>query len=341
MGLLDWLRGGAAPPSGPDRARIAEAVERIVQTANPRLRYAPRYARRLTPAVASALTYAAELVATVPAAREATAAGWAADPCMRSLFATPDDVVRAFSRSIELRAFFDEHPLADEVYAVIGTRMEERRVLGTALEGSVIRHDVEQTTVGFTDHRVRILGLTEAELRTEVERRIVDQLVMDGVGRVAAEQRQREAFEQERALLKTRLSLLEQAGQGMNAALAGERTADAEKLAQVRARLEENSRTLAGMTTGAERLDEELERIIEALCDAGQRFYVTTVRRRLDRMNVVADDDDPASGEEIVFQSALIPADPPETRVFVLARFPKAAMLPAAMLFAEAARQLL
>lgn len=340
MGLLDWLRGGGAP-RGSEGAGIAEAIDRIVQTADPRLRFAPRFARRLTPAVASAQAYARELVATLPAAREATPAGWAADRCMHALFATPDAIAHAFSRSVELRAFFDQHPLADEVYAVIGTRMEERHVLGMALEGDIMRRDVEQTTVSFTDHRVRILALTEPELRTEIERRILDQLVMDGIGRVAAGQRQRTALEQERALLSTRLRLLEQAGQGMHAALAGERTADAEKLAQVRARLDENSRVLAGMATGAERLDEELDRIIEALRDARQRFYVTTIRRRLDRMNVVRDGNDSESGEEIMFHSARIPADPPETRVFVIARFPKAGMLPAATLVAEAARQLL
>src|SRR5262245_53811157 len=109
MGLLDWLRGGSSPPGGPDAALVAEAVERIIQTANPRLRFADRYAQRLSPAVASAMAYAAELVAAAPAAREATAAGWTADPCMRALFATPDDIVRAFSRSTELRAFFEAH----------------------------------------------------------------------------------------------------------------------------------------------------------------------------------------------------------------------------------------
>ena len=341
MGLLDWLRGNSSPPGGPDAALVAEAVERVVQTANPRLRFADRYAQRLGPAVASAMGYAAELLASVPAAREATAAGWAADPCMRAFFATPDDIVRAFSRSTDLRAFFDVHPLADEAYAVIGMLMEERRISGMALEGSVIRRDVEQTTVSFGDYRVRILGVTEADLRTEIERRIVDQLVMDGVSRAAAEESQREAAEQERALLKTRLRLLEQQGQGMRAALSGESTPDESELEEVRARLEANTRSLEGMATGAERLNEELERICEALADARQRLYVTTTRVRLDRMNVMQTDDNLESGEEIVFQSARIPADPPETRVFVLARFPRVDMLPATQLYAEAARHLI
>lgn len=341
MGLLDWLRGSSSSPGGPDAAAVDEVVQRVVQTANPRLRFASRCAQRLGPAVASAMAYATDLVAAVPAAREATAAGWASDPCMRAMFATPDDIVRAFSRSTELRVFFEQHPLAEEVYAVIGMLMEERRISGMALQGSVIRRDVEQTTVSFGDYRVRILGLTEADLRGEIERRVVDQLVIDGVSRAAAGQSQREALEQERALLQTRLRLLEQQGMGMRAALAGESEVDESALEQVRAQLEENSRGLDNMPIGAERLDMELERIIEALAGARERLYVTTIRRRLDRMNVVQDDDDPESGTEIEFQLARIPADPPETRAVVLARFPRADMLSAGTLLAEAAVEII
>ena len=341
MGILDWLLGRGQPAGGPGAATVEEAVERIVETANPRLRFASRHAQRLSPAVRTAMAYAAELVAAVPVVREATAAGWAGDPCMRAFFATPDDIVRAFSRSTEVRSFFDGHPLAEEVYAVIGMRMEERRISGMALQGSVIRRDVEQTTVSFGDYRVRLLGGTEADLRAEIERRIIDQLVMDGVGRAAAEQDQREAAEEERALLKVRLRLLEQGGAGMRAALGGEGDCDASELERVRAQLEANSRTLNGLATGAERLDAELERIVEALNDARERFYVNTARLRLDRMNVVQTEAATECGEEIVFQSARIPADPPETRAFVFARFPRADLLPASTLRAEAARHLI
>jgi hypothetical protein len=342
MGLLDWLRGGhPSAAGGPAAAAVGEAVERVVQTANPRLRFARHYAERLAPAVASAMTYATELVGAVPPAREATAAGWSADPCMRAFFATPDDIVQAFSRSTDLRAFFGENSQVEEVYVVIGMRMEERRIAGMALEGSVIHRDVEQTTVSFGDYRVRILGLTEADLRQEIERLIVDQLVLDGITQAAADQTQREAAEQDRALLKARLRLLEQQGAGMRAALGGASIVEGSELDRVRAQLEENTRSLDSMATGAERLDEELGRIIEALADASKRLYVTATRVRLDRMNVVQTDDNPECGEEIVFQSARIPTDPPETRAFVIARFPRADMLPAGALLAEAARHLI
>jgi hypothetical protein len=342
MGILDWWRRGhTSAEGGPDAAAVDEAVEHIVQTANPRLRFARRYAQRLAPAVATAMAYAEEIVDAAPPAREATTAGWAVDPAMRAFFATPDDIVQAFSRSVEVRAFFDQNPLADEAFAVVGMQMSERQVVGVALQGSVMRRDVVQTTVSFGDYRVRVLGATEAELRAEIARRIVDQLVLDGIARAAAEQTEREAAEQERALLKTRLRYLEQQGQGMRAALGGEGEADPSALASVQAALEENTRTLESMTTGADRLDEELERIVESLADARQRFYLSTTRLRLDRMNVVQTDDSPEAGEEIVFQSARIPGEPPETRAFALVRFPRADLLPAETLRYEAVRHLL
>lgn len=61
--------------------------------------------------------------------------------------------------------------------------MTERHVLGVAQEGNSTRHDVPQTTPYFGDHRVRICSDTEASLRAEIARRMVDQLALEG-GRV-------------------------------------------------------------------------------------------------------------------------------------------------------------
>jgi hypothetical protein len=44
MSILDWWRGrGGSAANAQDRQRIDEAVERVVQTTNPKLRFARRY----------------------------------------------------------------------------------------------------------------------------------------------------------------------------------------------------------------------------------------------------------------------------------------------------------
>lgn len=339
MGILDWLfrRSGRAV-SAQDRQRIDEAVERVVEITNPRLRFARRYRARLAPAVETALAYARKVVAAVPAAREASAAAWASDPNIHVFFATADDLVRAFSRSTDLRAHFDRDPAAQEAHAVLGMEMIERRILGMAMQGETVQRDVAQTTVSFGDHKARICGRSEAELRTEIERRMLDQLALEGLARAAADQSQRAALEQERALLKVRFKLLERQGAGMRAALGGEAVGQSE-LARLQSQLEENSQGLRSLGEGSQLLESELERLREVLADPGQYFYVTSKRLRLDGMNVVLEDN-AQGGTEFEFLVARVPGDTPQMRAFALVRFPRAGLLPAGRLGDEAARLL-
>lgn len=340
MGILAWWRhrGGTAKDAQ-SAERVDAAVERIMKM-NPRLRLARRYRVRLAPAVATTLAYAKSVVDAAPVSRNAGAAGWSADPCLRAFFANPDELVRAFSRSRDLQTYFEREPAAQEAYAVLSMEMVERQVLGVAMEGEVIHRDVPQTTVSFGDYRVRICGRSEADLRQEIKRRIVDQLALEGLARAAADQSRRDMLEQERALLTTRLRLLERQGTGMRAALGGDAVVEPVELARLQAQLEENTRNLNEVGVRAEVLDRNLERLCEVLNDPAEHFYVTSKRLRLDPMNIVLSANSPQAGVEIEFGMARIPENPPQTRAFALVRFPRAELLSSGFLLEEAARRL-
>jgi hypothetical protein len=339
MSLFDWWRGrGGSAANAQDRQRIDEAVERVVQTTNPKLRFARRYRERLAPAVEASLIYARDLVAQVPPAREASVAAWSGDLYLRAFFATADDLARAFSRAVDLRAYFDQNPQMPEAYATLGMEMTERKILGTAMEGDSIRRDVAQTSVSFGDYKVGIWGRTESDLRAAIERRILDQLALEGLERIAADQSRRAALEQESALLKSRLQLLARQGAGMGAALGNEATAQADP-AGLQSQLDENTRNLGSLGGGAALLDHELEHIRSVLAQPEQHFYVSSRRLRLDPMNIVIEDSGAQTGTELQFLQARIPGTtPPQLRAFMLVRFPRADLLPAARLFADAAR---
>jgi len=339
MGILEWWRGrDGSAANAQDKQRTVEAIERVVQTTNPKLRFARRYRERLAPAVGTSLAYARNLVASVPAAREASAAAWSNDPYMRAFFATADDLVRAFSRAPDLRAYFDQNPGASEAYAVLGMEMTERKVLGMALAGDTVRRDVAQTSVSFGDYRVRICGRTEPDLRAEIERRLVDQLALEGLAHIVADQSRRTELEQERALFKSRLQMLERKGAGMSAALGGEAVGQ-EELARLQSQIEENTRNLGDLGGSAQMLDHELENICAVLADPAQHLYVSSRRLRLDRMNIVIEDGTAQTSTDFEFLVARLPGTvPAQMRAFTLVRFPRAELLPAQRLFDDAAR---
>ena len=343
MGILNWLRRGHAESvqqTQEDKQLIGEAVERIVRL-SPQLRLARRYQARLEPAIATSLKYVGDIVATLPAPREISATTWSSDPYIHAFFAAPDDVARVLSRSTDLRAYFEQNTDLPDVYAVLGMAMNERQIAGFAVQGETIRRDVAQATVSFSDHQVRICGRTETDLRQEIVRRIVDQLGLDGLARIAADKSRRDLLEQERGLLKTRLQLLERQGAGMRSVFGSDAAAGSEELARLQLQIEENERNLHALGIRAEALERDLDRVRGVLADPSPHIYVENKRLRLDRMNVVQPEGSAQAGEDFTFQIARIPTTPPQMRAFSLVRFARRELLPAVNFLDEAAKLLI
>jgi hypothetical protein len=341
--LTGWHPGrhahGLDADGEPDRARVAEAVERIVAL-SPHLRMARRYEARLEPAVVTALRYVTGIAAAIPPAREASAAAWSLDPYIHAFFAGADSVAPALSRSRDLRAFFEQNPGLQEAYAVLGMAMQEKRVLGAALEGETMRRDVVQETVSFSDHQVRICGRTEPELRAEIVRRLVVQLGLQGMSRYAAQQTQRGLLENERALLRTRLQLLERKGVGVGALVGEQEAAGADELARLQDAIGENEGAIQRLGLRSEALDRELAEVCAVLADPAAHVFVQTRHCVLNKMNVILPPGSLDTGDEVVFQVAQVPTVPPQMRAFTLVRFARADLQSRTGLLDEATRML-
>jgi len=259
-------------------------------------------------------------------------------------------VAPALSRSGDLRAWFRQNPAEQEAHAVLGMAMTQKRVLGTALEGDTMRRDVVQETINFGDHQVRMCGRSEAELRDEIVRRLVVQLGLQGIARYAAQQTERGLLERERALLRTRLRLLEREGAGIGAlvgdgaaagaAAAGAAAADAGEFARLQADMADNEDAIRRLGLRADALDRELAEVCAVLADPAAHLFVHTRCCMLSRMNVVREPGHPDGGDELVFQVAQIPTVPPQARAFALVRFARADLRSPDGLLDDAARLL-
>lgn len=339
MGILSRLLGTDHQADVRTRQRIGELVERVMQL-HPHLRLARHYQARMTPAIAASLDYVGELVDSVPVAREASAAAWAADPYIHAYFAAAADVAPVISRSPDLRAHFERNGDRPDAYAVLGMEMTERHMLGVGLEGDAVRRDVPQTTVSFSDHQVRMCGRTDADLRIEIVQRLLEQLALEGLARIAADKSRRDLLEQERALVKTRMQLLGRQGAGIRGVLGSEAPAPSEELATLASQIEENERNLANLGLRENALDRGLDQVCDVFAHPQQHLFLSTRRMRLDRMNVVAAGDGHQLTDEFEFHIARIPTTPPRLRAFSLIRFERADLLPAKSMLDEARRLL-
>ncbi|WP_321788361.1 hypothetical protein [Paraburkholderia sp. J94] len=337
MGLLDWLsQPKRSPHPHSDSMRLAEMIDRTIAI-NPRLKHARRHNERLADAVGVALAYIDELIGSLPPAHEANSATWSTDPLIRAFFATPDDLAKMFSRSQALRDYFDRNPSMSHAYATLGMAMTERHVLGVALEGELVRHDVPQTQICFSDHRIIICAQTEIELHDAIARRLVDQLALEGLSRLAADRR--DLLARGRELLEARVALLERQGTGVRSVLGERPDDDADELARLQIQIDENARSLASLRVPTEAIEFELDRVCHVCAHPADALYIEARRIRLDLLNVVREDETQAS-REIEFRVARIPGDPPRTRAFTLVRYPRSELLPGGLHIDAAMRAL-
>ncbi len=339
MGLFNW-RGDHKPRPQHNTRLVDAAIERIAES-NPRLRLAPRYKTRLAPAVAKSLEFADTIVNALPAPHEASAAAWAQDPVIRAFFAAPEDIAQAFSRSHELRNYFDENPGAQDAHALLGMALNERKSLGVEQRGDTVHRDVPRTTISFGDHRARVCAADEASLRSDISRRIVDELALRGLELIAADQQRRDMLAQDRALLKTRQSLLERRGSGMRSALSSDEADDPGALVKLRAELDENERQLAELGGRADALRRDLERVHDVLSEPTQFLLMSQRRVRLNAMNVVQNAETNQPCIELKLNVVQFTTDPPQTRAFALVRFPRSELRTASEILDEAARLLI
>lgn len=338
MGMFNWLRSNDdARTERQEPEQVREAIDRVMAL-NPRLGMAQRCRERLAPAVAASLRYATDLVTSLPAPHEASARTWASDLYMRAFFARPEELTGRISHSEELRAYFEQDPESEHAYAVLGMAMIERRVLGVALEGDAVRRDVAQTTVCFGDHRVRICVRSESDLRREIVKRVIDQLALTGLAKLAKDPR--DALDQGRALLKTRLLLLQREGTGMRSVCGGGVPVAPEELVQLEAQIEENSQRLSDLRVPTDALERRLDGVCHVLMEPDKYVRLTKKKIRLDRMNVVQTRDSVQAADDLEFHIAHIPTSPPQVRAIALVRFARAELLPGGLLLDQAMREL-
>jgi len=175
-GSFDVLSKDDGPPSA-CAGTLDQAVEHVVDEISPRLRAVSGYARRLRGPVVTALRSIDQLVDAIPGVLPCQRRTYASDPRVNAFFVNYAGLQEVFSHSREVRDLFDANAGAEQCFALLCMHREERRQLGMAVEGDVLRKDVLQTAVSFTDHQLVSPGLVEADARCALKCCIFNSLI--------------------------------------------------------------------------------------------------------------------------------------------------------------------
>jgi hypothetical protein len=200
-------------------------------------------------------------------------------------------VPACLGRSQELRAFFDNpsNASAQEAFALLGMKKQERTVLGTELQGDVLRHDVRQITVSFSEHRVVAPSPTLAATRLEVGRRVVQRLAQVVLSRILALDVRVTELQQRKAYLGARMRMLDLARNGMEGIVKDPATIDAQ-IKDIEHELRQNKEGYIEAKASLATMDSYIGHIDEVFSHPQQHVSLTHTPLRVNRMGIKVDE---------------------------------------------------
>lgn len=198
MGFFSALFGAGSALSNPV---VQAAIERAVDRIDPRLRLVGGYPGNYQAVVARAYAYSAELAASIPGPIAVDREHFASDSTVHAMFGSMRDMNTAMCLSQAMRAFRQDRPDAQEVYAVLGMRRFERKTLGMEFDGEILRREVPQTVVYFADHTLSDPASSEEAVREKVAWAMFDRLLDQVAERITARKRQKLDLENRRTTL--------------------------------------------------------------------------------------------------------------------------------------------
>jgi ribosomal protein S14 len=196
MGFFDWLK-----PQPPPDAATQALIERAVATVDPLIRQVRGYEKKLAPAVRRSIEYCDDIAARIPGPFEISRAAFAADPMVHALFGSADDIGQMLAKSQCVRERFAElaHSTG-QCCALLGMRHREKSGFGVELTGDIVRMDVPQKTLYFSDHTLAEPAPDPAAARQHLREVLYDGLLKGFAAHVAEVRAERDGLHRDEAI---------------------------------------------------------------------------------------------------------------------------------------------
>lgn len=203
MSFITRLFHSPHPGESEDPA-LEEALERAAMGVDPHVKQTRHWPHRYRASVGRALAQARRVAEGVPGPVTLDSAHWVGDPLVHALFASADEMRRLLSMNPVLRDFIAVHG-GTEVHVLLSMQREDKNVFGIEASGGILRRDVPQHVVWFTDHQFLAPATSEAEARENLLWTLFDRFLARlcvGIDRLKHE---RERLIQEKAQTQARL----------------------------------------------------------------------------------------------------------------------------------------
>jgi hypothetical protein len=281
------------------REELLNAVDLVVKLSHPNIYYVSHYRKKLMPAVEQTLKYADELIVQLPPPIAIDANSWKTSPFVRKTFLDNSAFKDFFSENKVLNDFFQKKNVSHCCALLVMTR-KERKTLGVEIDGEIVRRDVLQTSVDFSDHQIVAPMASEEETRKELSLRVLSLLASHSLEDILSLIALKKDMETEKRILEIKMNLKDSLVQSRKSLLPDqsdnkEGTDDANDV------LEKIDKEIAEVRVQLDEPEDYLNRVTDLLFHPEQFLKSEPVRMLVNDMNIIVKHEHPVDADEIRF----------------------------------------
>jgi len=304
-------------------AAVLNTVESVVDGTDSKIRLVPGYKKKLQDIILSSLEFADDLVNRIPQAIEVSDRTFVSDPYVNAFFTNITDLQSVFSHSSEIQDYLEAvHYENAGCCALLCMRRTEKTVMGMELSGNMLKRDVRQVAVSFSDHRIYSPASCESDTREGLRNCLFQGLVTNALEHIMSLRLAGHRLQSKRQMLHAKLRRYQQK--------TSEVQQDAKATAKIAQLIEETGLELR--KTEEQMLETPLltpqvvlEQVIKVFSRPEDFVQTRGFSLRLNKMGIKISDNSPEPANKLKLTEVTIGNELP--RVVTLATFPQQELL--------------
>ena len=305
-------------------AEVLNTMESVVDGTDSRIRLVPGYKKKLQNIIQSSLEFSDDLVKQIPEAIEVSSSTFVSDPYVNAFFTNVTDLQSVFSHSSEIQDYMKGiHDNDACCCALLCMNRTEKTIMGVELSDNILKKDVLQVAVNFSDHRIYSPAPSEPEAREGLRVCLFHGLVTNALERIVKLRHTNRRLQSEHQMLHARLRRYKQRIREVE-----QGTQTGIKLAQGIEETSQELRKTEDKITCTPLLTPQvaLEQVAEVFSKPDDFVHIRNLSLNLDKMGIKISDNAPQPGNKIKLTEVTIGNGLP--RVVTLATFPGKELVP-------------
>jgi len=278
---------------------LLKAVDLVVKLSHPNIHYVPNYREKLMPAVEHTLKYADELIVQMPTPVLVEADSWNTNPFIRTVFLDNRQFRNFFAENREFKDFFQKTDVS-RCCALLVMNRKDKKIFGVEMEGEIVKRDVLQTSVDFSDHQIVAPMISEEETRKELSLRALAFLATHSLDDSLFLIEWKKEMETEKRILEIKLNIRHACIRSRKSLLP-DISDNKEETGEVSEVLGQLDRKIAEVSTELDEPEDYINRITELLYHPEQFLRSEPVRMLVNDMNIIIENEHQGKGNEFRF----------------------------------------